>query len=253
MPLLKAIAGPDGEDTLTLPYELKDPHSVDISKVSVLYCPDAGGNMLVSKRCPELLAAQHKVVAALIARGCQVRTVVIPEMHEAFEIWSAMMAAANTTKFRLLTSVGKEQIWVGLELAKAVFGCSDHTFPALGLAGLERVPELMPSRARYMRQLGAKLQERLHELLGENGVMLYPTLPQPAPKHNDLIFRFLDASFTSIFNVMELPVTAVPLGLNKDGLPLGIQVVANRLQDHLGIAFALALEQTFQGWQFPIK
>lgn len=253
MPLLRAIAGPDGEDALTLSYELGDPHTVDITKIPILYCPDAGANRLVSRRCPELLDAQHKVVAALIARGCQVRTVAIPEMHEAFEIWSAMMSAANSTKFRILTSVGKEQIWVGWELAKAVFGYSDHTIPALGLAALERLPELMPARSKYVRQLGAKLQDRLHDLLGENGVMLYPTLPQPAPFHNDLILRFFDASFTSVFNVMELPVTAVPLGLNNQGLPMGIQVVANRYQDHIGIAFALALEQIFHGWQPPLK
>lgn len=253
MPLLKVIAGPDGEDTLTLPYELGDPHSVDISKFTVLYCPSAGNNPLVSKRSPELLEAQHKVVTALIARGCQVRTITIPEMHEAFEIWSAMMAAANDTKFRILTSVGKSQIWVGWEMLKAAFGCSDHTLPALGLAAFERIPELMPGRAKKMRQLGAKLQERLHDLLGDNAVMLYPTLPQPAPRHNDLLFSFFDASFTAIFNVMELPVTAVPLGLDKAGLPLGIQVVASRFQDHVGIAFAIALEHIFKGWQFPLK
>lgn len=32
-------------------------------------------------------------------------------------------------------------------------------------------------------------------------------------------------------NALRLPSTQCPLGLNKNGLPLGIQVVANKLVD----------------------
>lgn len=31
-------------------------------------------------------------------------------------------------------------------------------------------------------------------------------------------------AFTMIFNTLEMPATHVPLGLNKDGLPIGVQV-----------------------------
>jgi fatty acid amide hydrolase 2 len=30
--------------------------------------------------------------------------------------------------------------------------------------------------------------------------------------------------YTMVFNVLGLPSTHVPLGLNKDGIPIGIQV-----------------------------
>lgn len=54
-----------------------------------------------------------------------------------------------------------------------------------------------------------------------------------------------------IFNILGLPVTQCPLGLNQHGLPLGVQVVAGRFQDHLTLAVARHLERAFGGWKEP--
>jgi fatty acid amide hydrolase 2 len=60
-----------------------------------------------------------------------------------------------------------------------------------------------------------------------------------------------DWVYTAIMNVMELPSTQVPLGLNAQGIPLGVQVAAVHGNDHLSIAVALALEADFGGWVPP--
>jgi fatty acid amide hydrolase 2 len=52
-------------------------------------------------------------------------------------------------------------------------------------------------------------------------------------------------------NVMELPITQVPLGLNAEGLPLGVQVIGIHGNDHVTIAAALELEKIFGGWVQP--
>jgi fatty acid amide hydrolase 2 len=57
--------------------------------------------------------------------------------------------------------------------------------------------------------------------------------------------------YTAIFNVLELPVTQVPLGIGKRGLPLGVQVVGAHGNDHLTIAVARELEKSFGGWVPP--
>lgn len=54
-----------------------------------------------------------------------------------------------------------------------------------------------------------------------------------------------------IINTLGLPVTQCPLGLGEEGLPLGVQVVAGKLQDHLTLDVALFLEKTFGGWRDP--
>ena len=58
---------------------------------------------------------------------------------------------------------------------------------------------------------------------------------------------------TALFNLIGLPVTEVPLGLNEDGLPLGVQVAAGRDRDHVAIAVAVELERAFGGWVPPTR
>ena len=55
----------------------------------------------------------------------------------------------------------------------------------------------------------------------------------------------------AIFNLAGVPVTEVPLGRSRDGLPLGVQVAAGPDRDHVSIAVALELERAFGGWIPP--
>jgi fatty acid amide hydrolase 2 len=88
-------------------------------------------------------------------------------------------------------------------------------------------------------------------VLGDRGVMLYPSFPRVAPRHRTPLLAPFQFAYTAIFNVMEMPATQVPLGLDARGLPLGVQVVAPRHQDHLSIAVAMALETSLGGWVPP--
>ena len=54
-----------------------------------------------------------------------------------------------------------------------------------------------------------------------------------------------------IFNALGYPVTQVPLGLSKDGFPLGLQVAGTMNNDRLTIAVAGELERGFKGWVEP--
>lgn len=57
--------------------------------------------------------------------------------------------------------------------------------------------------------------------------------------------------FLGILNILGLPVTQCPLGLSRERLPLGVQVVAGKFQDRLPLAVALYLEKSFGGWVDP--
>jgi fatty acid amide hydrolase 2 len=81
--------------------------------------------------------------------------------------------------------------------------------------------------------------------------MLYPPYATLAPRHMQAFFPPLNWVYTAILNVLEVPVTEVPLGLSASGLPLGVQVGAVHGNDHLTIAVALALEKDFGGWVPP--
>lgn len=82
-------------------------------------------------------------------------------------------------------------------------------------------------------------------------MFIYPTHPTAAPFHIEPIVKPFNVAYTAIFNVLGMPSTHVPMGLNKEGLPIGIQVVGGPNQDRLTLAVAEELEKAFGGWVPP--
>jgi len=223
-----------------------DPAAVDVASLEVVSV-EGDGRIAVSDG---LVRAQLDAARALEARGARVRTAKVAGLSRSIEIWSAMLDAAGGPSFSELLGNGRE-IAAARELYRFAFGRSPHTLPAIALALLEKVPKLIPEHGRRLVALGAKLKQELVELIGPRGVMLYPSHTRPAPRHHRSMFPPWNWGYTAILNVVELPVTQVPLGLDADGVPLGVQVAAVHGNDHLSIAAALSLEDTFGGWVPP--
>ena len=247
MPLLRVLAGPDGADPSCASFTLGDPAAVDLAGLTVLDVPDDGQGRVDRA----LAAAQRRAAAHLAQRGARVQTVRIAGFRRALAIWASMLGAASEETFGVLLGGEGPPVRALPELVRWARRASPHTFPAIGLALIEDVAARFPrARERYVRE-GAALRAELVERLGPNGVLLYPPHPVPAPRHDAPLFRPLRWVYTAIFNVLELPVTQVPLGLNRGGLPLGVQVAAAHGNDHLGVAVALELERAFGGWVPP--
>jgi fatty acid amide hydrolase 2 len=234
LPLLRLLAdGPVSDDP------------VDLSALPVVTI-ETNGAMAPS---PELVAAQRRAVASLRELGAPVRTASLPALKRSFEIWGAMLSAARSVPFRTLLAGGGE-FSTRRELGRLLAGRSPFTLPALGLALVERWPDLLPGRGRKMAALGRDLRDELTALAGD-GVLFYPSYPTVAPKHRQPLRTPFAFAYTAILNVAELPATQVPLGLDPTGLPLGVQVAAAHGNDHLTIAVARHLESVFGGWVPP--
>ncbi|AKT40815.1 amidase [Chondromyces crocatus] len=252
MPLLALLAGPHPDDPACTVFPLGDPSTVDVASM-VVHVIEGDGLHRVH---PDLLDAQRRAARALAQRGATVRPAHLAHLSRTLEIWSAMVAAGNlvsdhpTPSFAELLGEGR-RISVARELLRLPLGRSPHTLPALALAFLEDVGKRLPGRMAQAEKLGLELRAEIAELLGDHGVLLYPPHPVPAPLHGHSLYSPLRWAYTAIFNVMELPVTQVPLGLNRDGLPLGVQVVAPHARDHMSIAVAQQLEKSLGGWTPP--
>lgn len=244
-PFLRAIAGPDGEDEGCVAYELGDPDVVDLAGMPVLDIRDNGAVRVSA----ELQTAQARVASHLQRRGAVVRHTRVRSLRRSFEIWSAMLNNASSTSFSELLGNGRP-IAAGRELLRWGVGRSAHTFPALGLAAVESFPLVNGRRAAQLADLGRSLRDELEALMGD-GVMLYPSYATVAPQHGRAILTPWQWVYTAIINVLELPATQVPLGLNPAGIPLGVQVIGRRGNDHVTIAVARELERAFGGWSPP--
>jgi fatty acid amide hydrolase 2 len=238
LPLLRILAGPDAT--------IGDAEAVDLSALGVVTV-ETNGRTAPS---PELVAAQRRAVASLRALGARVRPASVPALRRSFDIWGAMLSASREVPFRTLLAGGGE-FSTAREVALLLRRRSPHTLPALGLAVVERWPDLLPGRGKRFVAMGKALREELTTLIGEDGVLFYPSFPTVAPRHNHPLRTPFAFAYTAILNVAELPATQVPLGLDPAGLPLGVQVAAVPGNDHLTIAVARHLEDAFGGWVPP--
>ncbi|MEW6431321.1 MAG: amidase [Myxococcota bacterium] len=198
----------------------------------------------------ELLEAQAHAADVLARRGADVQRVTLDGLGGVFDMWAAAMEEASDATFNELLGQGTP-LHPLVELGRFLVGRSPYTFPAVGLLAVERLLGRLEARKRKALEAAAKLEARVLELLGDDAVLLYPPYPDVAPKHGRPMlfpFRFV---YTGLFNVLGLPVTQVPMGLDARGLPLGVQVAAAPGQDARTLAVAQWLEADVGGWVWP--
>lgn len=146
----------------------------------------------------------------------------------------------------------------------------------LKLADMDFLPQENGDWARYIT---LNLQKYLLDKLNDNGILLYPSLPNAVPYHYASYLKPFNFGYFCLFNALRFPVCQVPMGLDRNGLPTGIQVskknkysiskivvyllvifskknyffqvVAAPYNDHLCLAVARELEKVFGGWVPP--
>jgi fatty acid amide hydrolase 2 len=244
MPLLRIVAGPDGIDTGCEPMALGDPDAVDLQKLRVLVPYE---EVRFGRVAPELAAARHDAGYALARRGARVESCSIPALRDASDLFAGVMVEAGGLDFDQLVAPG-ESLHLGRELARLPFGRSPHTTPVLLLALVLRLARLAPGRFRRHAERARALAADLEQLLGDDAVLLVPPARRVAPPLEADVRAATNFVYTGLFNALGLPATQVPLGLGRERLPLGVQVVAARGRDHLTIAVARALEAARGGW-----
>jgi fatty acid amide hydrolase 2 len=194
--------------------------------------------------------AQQRVAGHLESVGASVQERSFERLRSSFDIWSASFGSAqgkNSFK-RDLQRTTPELAW---HMILWALGRSPHTLPAILLGLVENVGSWTPKRTARFVEAGRELRTEIIEAIGPDGVMLYPSYPTTAPRHNTPINLRFEYVFMGILNILELPVTQVPLGLDEEGLPLGVQVASVPGNDHVTIAVALELERAFGGWVPP--
>ncbi|XP_039314587.1 fatty-acid amide hydrolase 2-like isoform X2 [Solenopsis invicta] len=147
--------------------------------------------------------------------------------------------------------VQKNQERPTAEMMKALFGLSQYTKQMLTFT-VSFQPNFLftKSEISYYSKQTDDLRQKLLDLLGDDGVLIYPTfrnqfLPQL------LLCELLSFSSCALFNIFGCPATHVPMGLDHDGMPVGVQVIAAPYQDRLCLAVAKELEMAFGGWVPP--
>jgi fatty acid amide hydrolase 2 len=248
MPVLRIIAGPDGEDPSASEMTLGDPAEVDLSRLTVTLVGGASRWPMA----PVVRDARDRAARTLLTAGVTLRRVRLPALREAVLPYLATLQTAAAgpdarTTTQLLEESGEARPTWGTLLRRSY----RHSITTRFALALDMLPDTTSSpRQRRLIEKGAQIAEELREAIGD-GVLLHPAHPRPAPRHGRTLGRPWLMAPASIFNLAGVPVTEVPLGLSSRGLPLGVQVAAPHGQDHVSIAVALELERVLGGWHPP--
>lgn len=245
-PMLKIIAGDNAK-------KLRLDEPVDLSRVKIFYQDDCGGSPIVSPVHPDIKQALHNAVRHFQETiKSPVQQVKIDKLKQSTALWMAGMKSKTSKGFDSELMNHEGRINIPLEVIKKVFGRSKCTTAGLITAIVEKFDMKFGSpKHLHLVEKRHQLFQEMQDLLKDDGVLIYPAHPTAALYHNEPFFRPFNFSYTAVFNTMGLPACAIPLGLGSEGLPIGIQVVANLNQDRLCLAIACELERVFGGWVAP--
>lgn len=101
---------------------------------------------------------------------------------------------------------------------------------------------ISPQMLEPAKTLRAAIESRLRELLGEDGILILPTAPGPAPKRDAdeaglNAYRYAALEMLCAAGHAGLPQVNLPAG-SVDGGPVGLSIIANAGQDGLLLAIA---------------
>lgn len=240
IPLLKVLVG----DKI-LHLKLDEP--VNLADLKVFYQTESG-DLRASKVNQAMRAALRRAVEHFEDLTKSTTKIKIPGSEYSYKLWRYWMSQEGIN-FKSDITNRKSRTNAISEIWKLISGTSEITLAAIfKLIDEDFFPKDNPEWAKNITD---NMTKYLLEKLGKNGVLFYPSSPTPAGYHYSSFFKPFNFGYWCLFNVLRFPVCQVPLGLDYEGLPVGIQVVAAPYNDHLCIAVAKELERTFGGWVPP--
>lgn len=252
-PLMQLISGPDGVDVeVRNPVPLR-PRVQDWTGKTVWMMPSpriTGTSMVDSEMSGTVTTAARYFEVM----GAKVKTLREDLFKDAVPLWFAAMTRSKSRSFTEVMTAGNDLSYAK-EALRVLIGRGRYTVPALLASGLEnlsrrnqdKLTAIHEGRLRRLDQMRAEL----NSFLGDHSILILPTHPRVAPSHGSPLLRPFDFVHTGIFNALEFPATAVPMGLDE-GLPLSVQVAAGENQDHLTLSAAEVLDDAFGGWKKPV-
>ncbi|MBV8161237.1 MAG: amidase [Acidimicrobiia bacterium] len=233
---LDVAAGPDDNDRASLPasgirFE-RAIEELDVTGLRAAWSPDMGYAVVV----PEVADIARAAAEALCASAS------LEVVERPFR---------PTSPMRTWLAAGAADMWMGIEDGMWP-SCADE-LTGLVRASLRRTQEwTLPRYARALRHR-QRLEEEVADLFADVDVLLTPTTAMAAFAAEGPLPMEIDgqdashagpAPFTMLANVCWNPAISVPAGLTSDGLPVGLQITAQRHADGVALRLARILEQT---------
>lgn len=231
---LLIMNGPDLRDPYAVPAPLGDPDDVDVSALRVATYLDDG----ISPPDDDVAAVVSDVVQALTGMvgivehnspPCLVRTMEL--------LWESVFLGGDRGR--------------GFEADLAAIGATDPSEELAEFLEQARLIEFSLSDARSRLADIDTYRIEMLEFMADYDVIVGPAMPTAAKPHHHGLVEISDFSHLMAHNLTGWPAAVVRCGTSKEGLPVGVQIVARPWQDATALAVAGRLEAVFGGWRPP--
>jgi amidase len=231
---LSIMEGPDLRDPYAVPAPLGNPDEVDLGALRVATYLDDG------------ISAPTAEVAAVVAAAA-----------------GAMGEVAASVQHATPDCLGRtvELLWTSVFLGgdggrefKEVLRALDVTDPTEELAEFRTQASKVEFSLTDARSRLADLDQYRVDMLkfmADYDVVVCPAMPTSAKPHHHGLVEVNDFSHLMVHNITRWPAAVVRCGTSRDGLPIGVQIVARPWQDATALAVGAHLEKVFGGWQPP--
>jgi amidase len=231
--LLSIICGPDNMDAAMAPVPLRDPANVNLKELRIAYYTTDGYD---PKNDPtsQIQDLVHKTVGYFSGLGASVTADRPPHMKELAETRRKFSDADGGDHMRrMLKRYGTTEASPGLNLGDGV------QLPSAEFTAL-------------CEEMDAFKSEQL-AWLEQYDLIVCPAAKEPAQQVPPEFKRKPGSggNYTSEYNTTGWPAGVVRVGTSDDGLPIGVQIVAQPWRDDNVIAALKHIEGKTGGWQKP--
>ena len=237
--LFEVLAGPDASDPCSAPVPLRTVSEAELRgmRVGVLESEALGAATAETKEAVE------RAARILREQGLAVETKTLRGLDRALELW-----------WYFFGPVIGDMIRQGAMGSERLLSPMLREYAALTTAEKEmNYDEFVQACAERDRLRGEILRQ-----MADVEVLLSPVSAAPAFRHGEGNWRrgekecYLDTMrFSQWLNFAGLPGAAVPVGLSKEGLPIGVQVIGRPWEEELVLAVAEMLEKGRGAWVAP--
>jgi amidase len=229
--LLPILAGPDGEDPHIVPAAFGDPSVVAVADLRVVVFTDNG----IRTPTAETVVAVDAAARALEAAGAQLRHEVPPGLDEAWTAWDGLIRADGFAWLHRLIEAAGTPGW-------GSYATRDWVTPGDPLAGDELTALIERADA---------IRGRLLRWMQDVDLIVCPAMPQPAIRHGESSASWFGDTYSDVHNLTGWPAVVVRGGTSAEGLPIGVQLIAQPWREDIALAGARVVEAASGGWQAP--
>jgi amidase len=226
--LLGIIAGPDWQDPMIVPMPRANPDDVDLNKLRVAFYTDNG----TVTPTPEIVQTVKEVAQSLKGYVAAVAENRPKRLEETWDLWTSLNVADGGYGIReILEKAGTK------EMGRHMRSIDSET------TGREF--------GRRLREMDL-FRSQMLGFMANYDVIICPANANVAIKHDTQWDHFAGFSYAATYNLTGWPAAVVRAGTSPEGLPVGVQIVANPWREDVALKVAQFVDETFGGWQKPL-